>query len=89
MCPDHSVHVMENKQGCSPGLFHEVLKLPFLESSVNSIRPMGHSDFFCNLFFFFYIRGGGDWDLNSRLQDTKAGTLLLELHLQHILVWLF
>jgi hypothetical protein len=30
-----------------------------------------------------------DWDLNSGICTCKAGTLLLELHLQLILLWLF
>jgi hypothetical protein len=43
------------------------------------------------LFFFFF---GGTWGLNSGLHaykagTCKAGTLLLEPHLQSILVWLF
>jgi hypothetical protein len=33
--------------------------------------------------------GGRDWGLNSELHVCKAGTLLLELHLQSILLWLF
>jgi hypothetical protein len=37
-------------------------------------------------FFFFFL---WDWGLNSGLCVCKAGTLLLEPHLQSILFWLF
>jgi hypothetical protein len=38
------------------------------------------------LFFVLFL---GDWGLNAGLCTCKAGTLLLEPHVQSILLWLF
>jgi hypothetical protein len=36
-----------------------------------------------------FLGGEWNWSLNSRLSDCKAGALLLDPHLQSILLWLF
>jgi hypothetical protein len=38
---------------------------------------------------FFFLVFGWDWTLNAGRQAYKAGGLLLELHLQALLFWLF
>jgi hypothetical protein len=41
------------------------------------------------IFFLFQYFFWWDWGLNSELCICKAATLLLEPHLQHMLLWLF
>jgi hypothetical protein len=55
--------------------------------SISNVQVSQFLQVLVNTYYIFFF--GWDWGLNSGLHTCKVGALLLELHLQSVLFWLF
>jgi hypothetical protein len=62
---------------------------PYTESPSQAQLDHAFSNIYRHRHCFCFVLFLWDWGLNSGLHISKTGTLLLELHLQSIFLWLF